>query len=226
MAKSIKSRELNLLLALEKSKGRTSEKTKLPSMLRMTMIIFIMLLAVLIAFGAFFFMSSASLINEISDSNEVLQNPVYRDTFNRTEQIRIDAEEMAAQAADLAGTRDNLETFPDMKSADWKKIFRIAGGRVDMSNFSYDRRTGILSFTATTATAPRVPLFITELRASGIFSAVSYDGYAAVPRVIFGEQKIDEIGNVTISSTTIAEYSFNVNCLVKPPKKQEEAANG
>jgi len=226
MAKSIKSRELNLLLALEKNKGKASGKTELPGMLRLTILVFLLLLVATAGFGAFYFMTAAQLTDEITNSNELLTNPIYRDTFNKTEQARIEAAEMAAQAASITGTQANLKTYPDMKSSNWKKLFRIAGGRVELSGIAYDRRTGMLSFTATTATASRVSLFITELRASGIFNAVSYEGYSAVPRVIFGTPSTDGDGNVSVSSSTITEYSFNVKCLVKPPKQEEEAANG
>jgi hypothetical protein len=124
------------------------------------------------------------------------------------------AQEAQAKADVFAGTVEGLDSYPDMRGKDYKKLFRIAGGKVDMSGISYDRMTGVLSFSAKCQSATRVPIFIAALRSSGIFSDVYYSGYAGGTYSVPGEPITTSDGAIIETQTTMTEYAFTVTCLV------------
>jgi|GEM_PF-3068982 len=226
MSKTIKSRELNLLLALERNKTKGSGTAGMPSMLKLCLLTAVLIILAIIAFYVFFFFASSSLDEDIRTCEEYLNNPDVLADYSDAKAMKAEVELMQIRAMELDNALANIKSYPDLRTSDWKKIFRIAGGRVEMTGFSYDRNTGMLSFTASAGAATRVPLFITELRASGIFDSVSYDGYLQASKTVVGTQTNSADSEVGAQIGVIPDYTFNVQCVVKAPKQQEDANNG
>ena len=226
MAKTIKSQELNLLLALERGKTKSPGAAKMPGMLRMDLIVSILIVLVIIAFYIFYFFSSSDLDSKIQSSREYLSTSTVISDFNTAEAKQAEAEAMQTKASELEAALNNIKSYPDLNSSDWKKLFRIAGGRVEMTDFIFNRSSGSLTFTASAGSATRVPLFITELRASGIFDSVSYSGYFRSDRSVLGAQSTNAESETASQIGIIADYAFSVTCVVKAPVQQEDANNG
>jgi predicted negative regulator of RcsB-dependent stress response len=218
MAKAAKNRELNLLLALDRSKIKSSSGSNV-------WILVLVIIIVILAFAAaavYYFLETSNLQNEKDTSLVYLNDPITQAAYDESNRAQLEATQMQSESSELAGAIANLKTYPSLTSNQWKKLFRIAGGRVDLSGFSYDRTTGLLTFAAQTTSATRVPIFVAELRTSGIFADVAYEGYSGGTTIdtIIEDGPVDEEGLPTQISTTIANtsFSFNVTCLVKPPK--------
>jgi hypothetical protein len=230
MAKVAKNRELNLLLALDRSKVRTSGGSG-------AKLIILLIIIVILAFAAaavFYFMETSELEDQKNTSEVYLNDPTVQAAYDESNRAQAQAMQMQAESSELVSAIANLKTYPDIRSSQWKKLFRIAGGRVTLSGFAYDRTTGLLTFAATTESGPtRIPIFIAELRTSKIFSDVTYEGYAgsttpATPpeyeMIIDPETGLEEQGP-PIPGTGAPEsrtYAFNVSCLVKPPAAEAE----
>jgi hypothetical protein len=123
------------------------------------------------------------------------------------------------KAEALTGAVNAINTYPDMSGDDFKQLFNIAGNKVDMSNISYDRSTGILSFGAKCGSAARIPIFIAALRSSGVFFDVYYDGYSGGTYTVAGEPNEDGVAE----SSVVDEYSFSVTCLVNTDEQRGAA---
>ncbi|MDR0817754.1 MAG: hypothetical protein LBN35_03855 [Clostridiales Family XIII bacterium] len=223
MAKAAKNRELNLLLALDRN------KIKAPGGGNKLFVVLLIVIVVL-AFAAaaiFYFLETANLQNEKDMALVYLNDPATQSAYNESNQAQLEAMQMQTEAGELAGAIENLKAYPDLKSSQWKKFFRVAGGRVNVSGFSYDRTTGLLTFSAETSSATRVPIFIAELRTSGIFTDVTYEGYTGgttTETVTSGGSQVAADGTTAPVQTTVSKtsYTFSVSCLVKPPATGKE----
>jgi len=89
---------------------------------------------------------------------------------------------------------------------------------VALGPFSYDRATALLTFSGTSNTAAGVSSFIAQLRQSGIFRDVSYDGYAGGVATTQGTKHVADDGTVTYDEVKEAAYAFNVRAVVAPPE--------
>ncbi|MDR3224809.1 MAG: hypothetical protein LBT52_00745 [Clostridiales Family XIII bacterium] len=216
MARTIKNRELNLLAALDRGKQRKKAGKGA--------IIIIALVAVVVASVALFYMYMLDQTDISIEQRDIalayVNDPDNQRLYNESITNQQAAQEAQARADAIAGTVEGMESYPDMMGKDYKKLFRIAGGKVDMSGISYDHTTGTLSFAAKCQSATRVPIFIAALRSCGIFSDVYYAGYAGGTYTVPGEPIITSDGAIIETQTTMTEYAFNVTCLVNTEEQK------
>ncbi|MDR0518950.1 MAG: hypothetical protein LBG82_02680 [Clostridiales Family XIII bacterium] len=220
MARTVKNKELNLLAALDR--GRQRQK------LSSGTIVFIILIAALVALVAVFYaymMWRSEGLTERRDAAQAYVNAPETQHQYEVALANIEAAQRAqAQAGVVAGAVKSENSYPDISADDYKSIFRIAGGNMNMSEITYDRDTGTLSFLAKCHSATRIPIFIAALRSSGVFSDVRYEGYTGGTFTTPGEPVIASDGAIIPTQVTQTEYAFNVSCTVKTDA--ERAADG
>jgi hypothetical protein len=128
------------------------------------------------------------------------------------------AQEKQALASEVKSTLYNLSSYPDLSGDNLETVIAFAGENIELANFSYDRRTGTLTFSATSQSVRRMPVFIAALRECGIFSDVQYQGYVNGVRIDAGYPVYDpETDQTTLESYEIDEYRYQVSCLVVNP---------
>jgi hypothetical protein len=133
----------------------------------------------------------------------------------------------------IAGALDKIKTYPDLTGAGVEKLFSLAGDTIEMSGLVYDSESGILAFSAACDSVTRIPLFIAQLRISGIFTDVTYEGYSGDSVTIPGTPILNDDGSVTSNDTVKKQYTFSIRCLVNPQDfdgnteaSNEEAGDG
>jgi hypothetical protein len=216
MAKTIKQRDLNLLLAMNRDKGGGS------GFRLRTLLIPAAILLVLVALGATYFLRLNALMDQRQAARDYLNSPATKSAYEKSASLQQESANMVAQATEVGDIVAGLDSYPDMSSGDFIKIFSLAGDAVNLSGFSYERYTGTLTFNADCRSATRVPAFVAKLRMSGIFSDVSYSGYSGGSYVTNGTPSVNGLtGEVAPSYVTGTSYHFNVRCFVKSPLSED-----
>jgi hypothetical protein len=221
MAKAIKQKELNLLLALERTQGKSSNKST-----RKIVIVIIIVVVLVLIFGgltAFYFMTVEKLKEDKAAITEYLTDPYNLQQQQDAATAMNQATAMQQRSDALAGAMDSIQSYPDLSSAQLEQIMKLSGENVDLSRIAYDRATGILTLEGTADTAARVPLYVTKLRICGIFSDIAYSGYSAGEVLKnAGATYIDDEGNEVMDSSTLKVYTFNITALVLASVEAEE----
>jgi hypothetical protein len=211
MAGTIKNRELNLLLALERSRPKKKASK--------TAIAFILFAALICAGIVLFFMYSISQTDAINARIDTalsyVSDPAIKAQHDESLANQAEAALLTQESGSLLNAANAINSYPDMTEADFKKLFAIADKKVQLSGISYERQTGVLSFSAKCASATQVPVFISGLRDSGMFSNVSYEGYAGGTYTVTGKSKKNSDGEGVATQKTATEYTFNVSGVVK-----------
>jgi hypothetical protein len=178
-----------------------------------------------VAAGLFIYlqMTTGTLLRDIDGVNSYLNAQSTKDQVAQTVAAQERAKNMQTQADTIAIPIENSATYPDLSADDIRRVYDIAGVDVTVDNLAYDRLTGALTFVSSCDYVNGVPLFVAHLRSSGIFSDVSYSGYAK-GGVLGGSTRT---GSSSSSSAADAVYTFSVSCAVNPPQArvaQAEAA--
>ncbi|MDR1042868.1 MAG: hypothetical protein LBL54_03090 [Clostridiales Family XIII bacterium] len=206
MARTKKNKELNLLAALDRGKQRQKAGKGV-----------VALIAVVVVLAAGVGLFLMYTINEGDGFTErrdaalaFVDDPGTKAQYDESIANQREASRSQSRADALTGAVESINSYPDMSGDDFKTTFKIAGKQVNLSNISYDRSTGILSFDAKCGSAEHIPVFIADLRSSGVFFDVYYDGYSGGSYTVAGEP--DEDG--AVKNSVVTEYSFSVTCLV------------
>jgi hypothetical protein len=219
MARYKKTKELNLLTALDRGKRR-----RRPGNAAIAIIVLIVAMG---AAATFFYIHTADETDKLVARRDAalsyVDNPETKAQYKEAVANLQRAQEAQDRADGIVGAAEAINTYPDMTGGDYEKLFGIAGKKVDLSNITYDRTTGILNFDAMCRSAERIPTFIASLRSCGIFSDVYYEGYSGGAYTISEERQSEEDGSVIQSQTTVNEYSFSVTCLVTAGEQREDA---
>jgi hypothetical protein len=218
MAKAIKQRELNLLIALDKSsttKGISGHKI-------LTIITAILVVILLASLAVLFSLTMAELSDRRDALVLYLNDSATQTAYDKAQQAEKRAMTMQAQADALTQSMANLATYPTLAGDGLRQVFEIAGDHVELSNIAYDGSTGILTFSAICESPTRVPVFMAQLRMCDIFSDVNYMGYAGNILTIPGTPTINEDGTVSSNDIVSKKFNFNVQCLVKAPEAAED----
>jgi hypothetical protein len=224
MAKTIKQKEINLLLALDRSQGKASSEV---SSKKIAIIIAIAVVVLLFAGAtAYYFVTISKLNAEKEEINSFITDPYQLSQQQESATARNQAAVMQGLAGVLAGAMDGIESYPDLSSAQLEEIVNLSGENVTLSNLSYDRSSGILSINGTADTAARVPLYVTKLRLCGVFSDIAYSGYSAGELMQeSGTTSTDEAGNEVVDTKTLKVYTFSITALVIAPGSEAPAAD-
>ena len=214
MAKSIKQKDLNLLLAM--SQGTT--KKSLNSMTILLIFLIVIVIAAVAAFLVFLNMEAKALEDEKQTIQMFTEDPNVIAQYNESIQAQGEAQRMTAQSEQLRQVLLGISSFPDLDSSAYYEIYRIASSRVTISDLAYDSTTGLLTFNAASDTASGVPIFIAQLRYTELFEDIQYAGYAEQTANVPGSTTIDPVTGVsTTTSVEVSEFTFAVTCLAKAP---------
>jgi hypothetical protein len=224
MAKTIKQKEINLLLALDRTQGKVSSEV---SSKKIAIIVAIVVVVLLFAGAAvYYFMTVSNLNKEKEEINSFVTDPYQLSQQQESAEARDQAAVIQGLAEVLAGAMDGIESYPDLSSAQLEEIVTLSGENVTLSNLSYDRSTGILSINGTADTAARVPLYVTKLRLCGVFSDIAYSGYSAGELIQeTGRTSTDEEGNEVVDTKTLKVYTFSITALVIAGGNEAPAAD-
>jgi hypothetical protein len=216
MAGPKKNKELNLLVAMDRSKRRRK--------LSGGVIVMIVLIVSVASSAAFFYVHTASEADELTARRDAalsyVNDPGIKAQYEEAVTNSRLAQEASARAEKITAVSYAADTYPDMTSADYESLFGIAGKNVVLSDIAYDRATGVLNFSAMCKSASRVPTFISALRSCGIFGDVYYEGYSGGEYAISGEPQTAEDGSITQTQITVKEYSLSVTCLVNTDEQR------
>jgi hypothetical protein len=212
-------KEINLLLAMDRQKV-SSRKNKGVSIV--VPIVVVVLVAVAMGAGYSYFYNNTSGIKAQKEAIELyLSDPATTAAYNESLTAQSEAARMTAEMSALRDVILNITSYPNLMGGDLDQVREIAGSRIKLSVMTYDKTSGVLSFNATSDTVTGVPLFIAQMRISGIFSDVQYQGYSESTRTEPGKPKIeyDETGAPYEVPTTLEfkEYNFAVTALVNAP---------
>jgi hypothetical protein len=216
MAGVKKNKELNLLTALDR--GRQRQKIGKGA------IVVVALIAVIVAAVALFFVYTLGETEKLTERRDralaYVDDPEIKAQYDESLANQQEAKMAQIRSETLIGAVDAINSYPDMTGDDYKKLYRIAGGNVQLSGLNYNRSTGTLTFGATCGAATRIPLFISTLRSCGLFRDVEYSGYSGGSRTVPGESQTMEDGTVVQTQTTVSEYSFSVTCVVNSDEER------
>jgi Tfp pilus assembly protein PilN len=214
MAKTIKQRDINLLAALDRNRGKskTSSGTKVAVILALVIVVL-----ALAAAGVFYYLQMAELSGQRDDSYLFLNDPTTQQKIQEANVTALDADSMEAQANAITGAINNLDTYPLLTGDIYKNLYLIAGKPVKVTDIAYDWNTGILTFTGECDSATRVPIFIATLRMSSLFKDVTYQGYQGRDDTTEGKVIVNPDGSETQTTITLRKYKFIVTCLMFAP---------
>jgi hypothetical protein len=206
-------KDINLLGAMAQKKSRVS-----PFVIIVPILIFLMLGTLIVFSTSWYASTMATLTIERDTLQNYLDSTRVTDSQDKAEEVRLAAAEMGRRADEVAGTLYILSSYPDLGSEQFQAIFEFAGDNIELADYVYDRRTGILSFSATSASVRTMPRFVQSLRECGHFSDIQYRGYVRSVHIETGEPVTNPVTEVTtITSTEIVEYRYEVVCKLVGP---------
>jgi hypothetical protein len=178
-----------------------------------------LILGALIAFSLVWYSSTMAVLTTERDTLQLyIESTRVEDSQEDAQALKAEADEMQARANEIKGTLLNLSSYPDLYGEHFRSIFDFAGYDVELSEYVYDRRTGTLSFAATSPGVRRMPYFIQSLRGCGYFSDIQYRGYVRGTHSESGEPVIDELTDITtIPTFEVIEYRYEITCKLVAP---------
>jgi hypothetical protein len=212
-------KDINLLLAMDHQKT-SSRKSKGVSIV--IPIVVIVLIAVGMGAGYSYFYDRTSGAKAQAEVIRLyLSDSTTQTAYNESLAAKSEAERMTAEMSALRDVILNITSYPDLTGGEIDQVRETAGSRIKLETMYYDKTTGVLSFRAISETVTGVPLFIAQLRITGIFSDVQYAGYEETTRTeityylewdpgIWDYREVEK-------RTDYTEYNFAVTALVNAP---------
>jgi hypothetical protein len=206
-------KDINLLTAMTKKKPRVN-----PFALIIPLIVFVALGAGITVSIFEISAQTAQLTMQRDDLQTYLDSPRVANGKIEAQNLQAQANEVQALASEVKGTLFNLSSYPDLTGENIQAIYDLAGYEIELTHFSYDRRTGALSFSASCWSGRQVPYFVQALRECGIFSDVQYQGYANETHTVTGSPLLDPVTETYEFETwEEIEYHYEISCLVASP---------
>jgi len=199
MAKTIKIKDMNFLAVIEQEEKGKKKR-------RIGTVPLIAIIGIVLGIAAYIIlnqMESAQLFAEIQEKQDYIKTN--QSDYDEAMSIEAEAADMTAKSEQIGTAVANIQSHPDLSADELRQILELAGDRVRMTNISFDRDSGTLSFSATCDTAAGVPIFISQLRLSGLFADISYQGYS-------GRTESSALGGTSAEFSSV--YSFSVTCAV------------
>ena len=211
MAKTVKQKDINLLLALEKGGTSSAEAQR-----RRKIIIFLAAIVLIVAILAgWFFLEYMKLNNQKVEALSYIEDPIVLSSYADASQLQDEATAAEERANWLQALLTAIDGYPLMNADKFSQVYGYAGGRIDIVGIEYDNPTGVLTFDASSDSATGVPIFVAQLRMSGIFEDVTYEGYKNSTDSFITGTTVNPDGTIVDDVTTREKYVFIVSCLVK-----------
>jgi len=192
MARAVQYKDINLIAAMDRKHQRAkAEKT---TAIRLPILVLV-LVALLLGVAYYYLYTNTNELEEQKETlNLFLNDPRTQADYNDSFRAQSEAQRMITQASELEQVLLNLSSYPDMYGGDFHLIYEYAGDRVIISGVNYTRASGVLAFEAESVTVTGVPIFVSQLRMSGVFTDVKYEGYT------------EKITSTTTSGQTVREW--------------------
>jgi hypothetical protein len=221
-------KDINLLDAMAQKTARVS-----PLAVAVPVVVFLVL-GVFIALGVTWYTSTTTLLSaERTSLQQYLESARLNEAQNKAEELKAQAIEMQGLAGMVKDTLYSLSSYPDLYEEHFDFIFELAGDNIELADYRYDRRTGVLSFSATSPSVRHIPYFVQGLRESNYFSDIQYQGYVKGVRTEDGEPVINATTDVTtIPTIEVTEYRYEITCKLTgpapalPPLETDEVQEG
>ncbi len=211
MAKIIKQKDINLLLVLEKGGTSSADAQRRKKIL----IILAAIILIIAVTAGLYFIKIMSLNNQKETYLSYIDDPVVISAYSDANSKKEAATKAQEREDWLQSLLTNIGSYPELNSKKLSQIYGYAGSRIEIDGVNYDTSTGTLFFNAKSDSATGVPIFVAQLRMSGIFDDVTYEGYTNAPEQEVTGTTVNPDGTVTDNTITHDKYAFNVNCLVK-----------
>jgi hypothetical protein len=207
-------KDINLLAVM------TQKKSRVGLLAIIIPIIVFLILGASLAFGAFWYGSTVTTLTAERDSLQLyIESSRVTDSQEEAQELKDVAEKMRVYADEIKSALYNLSSYPDLYGEQFELIFELAGDDIVLSEYIYDRRTGTLSFSATSLSVRRMPYFVQSLRENAYFSDVQYRGYVRDTRTETGEAVIDPVTELATAPTIeILEYRYEITCRLATPE--------
>ena len=237
MARTLKYKDINLIAAQDRR--RRAAKEERVTAVRLPILVLVLVLLLLGSGYYYLVTETGALESAKADAAVFVNDPTTLAAYEASLKLQDQATRMAAQKNELGQVLLNLSSYPDMAGGDFHTIYSYADTRVSITNVSYNRASGVLTFNAESTTVTGVPVFIAQLRMSSIFADVKYLGYTEQitttivqlpPRQV---QRVDEYGNPVFNpltgepvfdsvpqsrTDTHRSFLFSVTALMKSPE--------
>jgi hypothetical protein len=196
----------------------TSSGKKAPVLpILITVFVIVALGAVLYTGFLYFSTNIAGLNAQRDELNRYVTSDRTASAYQESLDFQQKSATMGAMAGGVKSALVALSSYPDVTYAVYQRIEELAGSDVTLSGLSYDRRTGILSFSATSENVTSFPVFVASLRNTELFADIQYRGYVKSSRQEIAGQSTDDDGITTTSYYTIVEYGYSVQCQLATP---------
>ncbi|MDR3135848.1 MAG: hypothetical protein LBU07_00170 [Coriobacteriales bacterium] len=240
MAKPLKQKSINFLAVLEGRQARSGPKP--------TTFIFPGVLLAVVCVGisvfAFFHIQVLDFEHQYAALSEYLNSPTTTSQFAEAQTLQSQADALQREADGMATPIENLLSYPDLLSTDYRELMALAGANITVSNASFNHAAGTLNLTCTTEYLPAIDTFVSQLRNAAFLSDVEYTGYTgsssplSTPTVRSGSTTSGtttgntSAGGQTTSSTstsgqaasgqastssTGSRYQFSLTCTLRSP---------
>lgn len=213
MAKTIKQRDLNLLLALDRSRVKPVRRRK--HFLAISVLALILLLFA--AGGAFYFLRIGEMIDEREALRGYINDPGHQSDLDAANALSSESAASKDKADALTQFFANENSYPDLSGEQLMQALALTDNQINITHVDYDRRNGVLTLTGVSSTTTRISLYAAGLHNSGIFSEINYEGYSGGTYTKTGDPKLNPDGTITIPQYTFTEYRFSLNCRLTPP---------
>jgi len=192
MARAIQYKDINLIVAMDRrqkmAKAEKSTAIRLP-------ILVLILVALLLGVAYYYLYTNTNELEEQKETlNLYLNDPRTQADYNDSFRAQSEAQRMITQANELEQVLLYLSSYPDMYAGDFHLIYEYASDRIKITGVNYTRATGVLAFEAESVTVTGVPIFVSQLRMSGVPADVKYEGYT------------EKITSTTTTGQTIREW--------------------
>jgi hypothetical protein len=165
-------KDINLLDALEGKKKVGLSVNAIVGLACIPLVALVAAVAVFVLVAAIADLSGQrdQLRNYVENQQTEAASAEVASTQRQAYQARADADAVMAMLRYLSSS-------PDLYGEHYDRIFEMAGVEIELTNFTYDRQSGMLRFNASAAELSSLPRFVEQMRASGFFSDVQYRGY-------------------------------------------------
>jgi hypothetical protein len=216
MAKTVKTKDINLLIAMDRGIKQNSgggAQRFLP--------LIVVVVAVVLIVGAMtlLYLQNSNLKNHIEEIDLYLNDPVTVRAYSDSNYALTKAQAMDKKTLEVETALYIISSYPELSREVITQLFSLAGSKANIeSSIAYDTSTGLLTFVANSNTATGVPIFISQLRASGLFEDVTYQGYQETTTSSPGKSTTNPAtGETTTTVVTNTAYRFSVSCLLARP---------
>jgi hypothetical protein len=216
-------KDINLLEVLESKKKL---KISLSAIIGLACIPLVAAVAVAVAF--FLITTIADLSEQRDRLNNYIESPQTQAAYQEALSAQDEAARLRADADAVMAALRHLSSYPDLYAEDYSRVFEFVGSDLKLSNFTYDRRSGVLRFNVTASDLVGLPRFAAQMRNSGIFAEVNYGGYTqtktSVPSSNTSSSSATAGTSGASSSAAAAQptretvsYYYSLSCLVTSP---------